>query len=167
MKINTFSITIICLICIFGATGCEKTDLQKSLPNDDGKIMPRTDCASCPNLTDCCCFILLQNTSGSANLTLCGTTDGTGNCTGNAVGSCDSFSGGGQSMILNSSNPRQGFCMDPGEPFYVTNNGIGGAAIYISCQGDQPNPQIITITIPGNSTVYFGSNGTCEIEECD
>ena len=168
MKNNNFFIIIICSIFILGSTGCERTDLQRSSPYDLVKIEPREieECDDCP-LNDCCCAVWLQNSLSSAQLYFCGTSDGNELCSGDATGICDEFSGGGQYLFLNTGTPKRGFCVDPGQGFWVRNLGDNPAYIYITCQDDVTGPQTLTITLQPSEILYIGSNGECEIFECE
>lgn len=168
MKKLNFHIILTCFFLFILNTGCEKADLQRSSINDQLTLQAReiVECTECP-MGDCCCAVELQNYQTSAALYLCGTSDGLDNCSGEAVNNCDSFSGGGQALPLDSGTPRRGFCLDPGQAFWIANTGGTTAYIYVTCQYDQTNPQTIPLTIPPYSRVYIGSNGECEIAECE
>jgi len=158
---------------LFLYTSCEKNGMHSTVGDGDSisKISPREidDCDNCPNETDCCCGIELQDVmNGSASLRLCGTTDGAGACSASSPPSpCTSISGGSQNTgTLNNSDPKHGFCMVPGNSFYVQNLLSTDAVIYITCQDDVIGPQRLTITIPGGMTYYFDTNSGCEVVRC-
>ncbi|HZV69428.1 MAG TPA: hypothetical protein VFG10_07790 [Saprospiraceae bacterium] len=171
MKNTVFSIIFICSIFIMMTTACERAELHKSLPNNDGLITLREidDCSECPNETDCCCGIELQDVmSGSASLRICGTTDGAGSCSFPSPPSpCIAISGGLQSTgLLNFADPKHGFCMAPGNSFSVQNLTSSTAEITITCQDDVVNPQILTVSIPGNTTYFFRTTNGCVVGGC-
>ena len=166
---NTNNIFIfISVLLSFLVIGCEQqADLPKSSPNDQIKIVPRVieECDECPT-GDCCCGVWLQNPQGYALLYFCGTSDGNELCSGDETGDCDAFTGGGQEIELTSQVPKRGFCVDPGQAFWVRNIGSSTAYIYITCQDDITGPQTLTITLTPSQILYIGSNGECEIVEC-
>jgi len=171
MKKYHFFNILLCFVFTTSISSCERTELQKASTNSSELITPReiTACDQCPNETDCCCGIELQDVvNGSANLRLCGTTDGVGSCLApSPPNPCISISGGGQSTgTLYSGDPKHGFCMAPGTSFYVQNLSSAAADIYITCQDDVTFPQKLTITIPGNTTYYFNTNSGCEVARC-
>ena len=128
-----------------------------------------TDCSECPDEDDCCCGIELQDTDmGQASLRICGTTDGTGSCSDSSAPSpCISISGGGQAISLSPQDPKFGFCMLPGNSFYIQNMDLNNPAdITITCQDDVVFAQTLTISIPANTRWYFDTDGGCVTVRC-
>lgn len=164
------------MLIFFCMPGCEKSALQNTVSEikDESSIAPRTvaDCEDCPNEDDCCCGVWLQNPSGSSvSLDFCGTSDGTGSCPGAGGGDrkCTAFSNGGQNITLTSApnDYRKLFCVVPGSAFSLYNtSSTTNANVYLSCQHDLLAPQILTISIPPNSTYYYQSNGSCYLTTC-
>ena len=169
MKYN-FHIILLCLAGIAFSIGCEKADLQKSTLNTEPQIQSREiiECSECP-MGDCCCAVWLQDpVFGYANLYICGSSYGLGNWSVDAVGGCPPITGGGQGLeLVGGGTFRRGFCVDPGDAFWVYNLEDEDADVYITCEYDETFPQTLQLTIPANSRVYIGSNGACEIEECN
>jgi hypothetical protein len=159
-----------CMISFISILGCEKAEIQGTSNSQNNKVSARMDeCDDCP-VEDCCCAIELRNVSiGTANLRICGTSDGTGSCSYPSPPSpCIAISGGGQATgLLNSSDPKHLFCMDPGNSLCIENLSSSPADIWLTCQNDIVMPQRIAITIPANETVCFATNGSCEVELCD
>ena len=150
---------------------CEKAD-QTTASNSavNGQLTNRTvaACEDCPNVTDCCCSVELVDPQASVVFRFCGTSDGTGTCTGSLTG-CPSFSGGGQAITLGpgAGNFRKLFCMVPGNGFWVQNTDLGNShSIILSCQYDVTNPQTFPITIPAGGTVYFTTTAGCVVDDC-
>lgn len=169
MKNTNFFIILICYLFILGITSCERTDLQKSSPNDSGKIIPRAeDCEDCPNVSDCCCAVWLEDPDQNAFLQLCGTTDGPNSCSGSPICGILSPSGGGQTINLDDVNiPRANFCMLPGYPFWIYNyHGSDVSNIIISCQAGLTNPDTLHLHIPAGNRFYFETNGSCVLDPC-
>jgi len=168
MKISIFYFIIISLFLILVSSGCEKAEIQKSLPNDIGMITPRIDdCEECPNEDDCCCFVELYNNDDDAYLRFCGTTDGPDACLGSFI--CGSaFSGGGQDIVLlDPTNPRQPFCMAEGAPFRILNyHSTDVAYINITCQGKLINPQIIPLELDPGEYFFYETNSSCYLSLC-
>jgi len=96
------------MTALFALQSCEKSPIQKSsLPEDLVQLIEyRSSCEECPGIDECCCGVWVQNVmTGFAKIGLCGTSDGTDSCSGEEVGECPSFSGGGQ--FLNYKLPPQ------------------------------------------------------------
>jgi hypothetical protein len=169
MKQSFYFHIFITVMFAFLYTSCEKAEIQRNPLADQIPIESREveNCNECP-LGDCCCAVWLQDpVFGYANLFLCGTSDGNQLCSGEATGDCDEFSGGGQALeLIGGGVFRRGFCVNPGGPFWISNLSGSPAYIYVTCQYDLSGPQTLTITIPGTSRVYIGSNGECEIDYC-
>lgn len=167
MKYTASFSFLICFLLI-SLISCEKVEIQKStFPGSQIQQREIVECNECP-MGDCCCAVWLQDQIfGYADLYICGTTDGIENCSGEATGGCSSFSGGGQELeLIGNDTPRRGFCIEPGEAFWIANIGGSPAYIYVTCQYDQTGPQTLQLTIPATSRVYIGSNGECEIDPC-
>ena len=151
---------------------CEKTSLQTTGNElSDNRILPRevASCDECPNETDCCCGIDLQNPLLSASLRICGTSDGTLSCPGGSPPSpCITISNGGQGTgLLDSTDPKHLFCMVPGNSFYLTNNSSSEYAhIYVGCIFDEINGQRLTVSIPPSETWYFETSESCITARC-
>ena len=168
MKNNNFFIILICSIFIFGSTGCERTDLQKSSPNDSVKIEPRgiDDCSECPNMDDCCCS-LTYNGSSQVMLKICGTTDGDAiTCQANQDG-CETIDGLSHSeFTLNPDDRIELFCMLMVRGFYIANLTANTVNLQLTCQFGTISPQVLNISIPAFSRKYYQTNDECEVEEC-
>lgn len=152
--------------------GCERTDLQKSISNNNGLITPReiAECDECPNDDDCCCAIELMNTSNMIPIRLCGTSDGTiSTCSIPTPPSpCSAISAGGQFKILDSTDPKLLFCMVKGNSLSISNSsGSIPAIIRLTCQHDILNPQTVLDTIPAGGVHSYLINNSCETDECE
>lgn len=165
----SFSI-LLCMTSMFLITSCEKADVQNSrIVNYDGVIIEyRSDCIDCPDLNECCCAVYLQNPGmDEAQLFLCGSSDGSENCTGAVFGDCEVNNNGGHEFDLHEFNDKERFCMLQGGSFWIHNTNTSDPAyIYISCQEDITNPQVIQVTIPANSRYFYDVNGSCELTLC-
>ena len=152
---HTFSLAILVgMASTFLLLACEKTHSFKAVNLTDGftEIIYRSSCEECPGVDECCCGVWVQNAlSGYASVSLCGTSDGADGCSGSAVGSCSSFSGGGQSFVLNPpfTPGKRRFCMNEGDAFWIANTHPSlSMDIYLTCQDDITNAQVLQITIP-------------------
>jgi hypothetical protein len=167
MKVLNFMLMILCIGLMAGTYGCEKADLQKSTTVEK-PISPRVDdCEECPNEDDCCCFVWLEENETEATLRFCGTTDGTGPCSGSTP--CDPDPNGGQQTIIldADTNPGQHFCVALAGSFWIYNpNMSDDADVLITCQAGELSPQIIHRTVPADGTIYLDTNGSCELSDC-
>jgi hypothetical protein len=163
MKFN-FHIIMLCLAGIALFAACDKATLQ----SDSQSLQSRGDCDECPALNECCCGVWLQPFEQTADLIFCGTSNGLDNCSGDAVGNCESFSGGGQQIQLHYiNNPKDPFCMIQGEAFWVYNNEPSGVVnIIITCQNNLTTPDTIHLQIPAGQRRYVGTNNSCEVGLC-
>jgi hypothetical protein len=152
---------------------CEKSADQNTTSNVvfNGQLTGRwiTECDDCTTHNNCCCSIELQNpSSDDAYISICGTSDGTGNCSFSPPSPCSIISGGGQSTYLDNGNPRRGFCMAKGNSFAITNTSLTATAyVQITCHYDITNPTYTYLTIPANTTYFFVVNGDCDISQCN
>jgi len=147
---------------------CEKADLHRSDPiaNQIDQIVPRSDCEYCPDEDECCCAVWLYH-DHDAQLEMCGTSDVTGSCSGSAICTIGSFSGGWQSFTLDDVTPTHPFCMVQGRAFWIQNTHPTDAVDNkISCQGDIVNPQILTIHLNHGDIFYYSIGGSCQILPC-
>ena len=112
--------------------------------------------------------VYLQNPeTEDADITLCGTSDGPDNCTGAVFGDCEVNNNGGHTFILDEFNDKERFCMLQGSSFWIKNNSTTlSANIFISCQEDITNPQILQVTIPPNSRYFYDVSGSCSLTLC-
>ena len=162
---------LICLCTVW--ISCEKSADQSlstsTVPTPQLSTREVPECDDCPNDTDCCCMVELQNSMDDVTISICGSTDGMASCSESGPGACSSISGGGQVIVLNTMNgTRKLWCLGPNNPFSITNLSTTAAAyINISCQYDEVWPQIIPITIDPGKTVYYDSDSGCVLEECD
>jgi hypothetical protein len=167
-----FFFILACMTCIFYIS-CEKTGYQinNSRILDEQRIVPRdiNDCDECP-VDYCCCGIELAGNSTVANLILCGVYDvdtPTTPCgTSSPPSPCLSISGSIKTIDLNSSDPKDMFCLPTGGSFSITNTDTEPVTIRFTCHADLTIADFVTITIGGTDTVYFDSNGTCFLTEC-
>ena len=134
----------------------------------DGTIQTRADeCADCA-IDDCCCAIQIVST-GSVDINLCGTSDGTDNCGPADPGSpcLSSVSGGGQTFTLNSSTaPRHLFCMDKNATFWVANLDQSSVDLKLTCQHDLTSPQSVQFSLAGGTTFFFNTDSSCVVDTC-
>ena len=165
-----YSIIFACFLIGLFTLSCEKTGLQTTDASHQ-KISSRSveECEDCPNDDDCCCAVELQNpTTQDALLSLCGTSDGASACSEIAVGTCSAISGGGQVIYIQPGDSRRLFCMGPGNPLRIRNlNSSANANIFLTCQHGQTNAQIVPLSIPPSTSVFYGVGGTCLLTECD
>lgn len=171
---KNFHLFIIIMYCVgFMATinSCEKADIQKSptVVEDQSPIVFRSDCEECPGQDECCCGIELDQGDDEAHIRLCGTSDGPDACSGTSICGLISPSGGGyQFDLFDDSNPREGFCMLEGYPFWIYNySTTDDAYVKITCQGDQANPQIIHIHLGPGERFYYETDPSCELTLCN
>jgi hypothetical protein len=152
---------------MFLLTACEKSNIHKTSPAESTDlILPRSDCERCPE-DECCCFIELQNTMETASITICGSTDHAGLCTGSSVGNCPSFSNGGISKFLDGDDPKLDFCLLEDDAFWILNTSSTQTAnLNISCQGDEIVPQIIQVSIPPLTRYYYSADDSCFLTIC-
>ena len=151
--------------------GCDKSD-QSTIAqiNSNDQLTTRTvaSCDDCP-IDDCCCAIELQFPStGSANLRLCGTSNGFGLCSPpTPPGPCSSISGGADAMMLDLNNIRDLFCMNKGSSFSIFNNAGGTPPdIKVSCRYNQTSANFINVTFDANGYAYFDVEDDCELTVC-
>jgi hypothetical protein len=153
---------------------CEKWTDQSTTGKATTEIVdqPLTDrtvasCDQCP-VGACCCSVESLVHSGSHTLRFCGTADGTPGCTDNSGPSpCNSISGGGQSISLNSTvGYQQLYCMYPGNAFSIKNLSGHMVTIILSCQYDLTHPQKDTISIADMDTVWFSTDSGCAVAQC-
>jgi len=168
-KYSFFSI-LICISFVMLIYSCEKADLTTtSNVALNGQLTNRTvaSCDQCP-VGACCCSVEPLVQQGSLSLRFCGTADGTPGCTDtNGPSPCNSISGGGQTISLNSmSGWRKLYCMYPGNAFSIKNQSGTNVTIIISCQHDLTNPQKDTISINNNDTVWFSTDTGCAVAQC-
>lgn len=169
MKNLRLSIIFACFLTGFFYISCEKSGYTNEMElTDNQRISNRTveECEDCPNAGDCCCAIESQNPDDFITLQLCGTSDGAGACSGSAA--CgSSFIGGGQQITLQMGDYRKLFCMGQGNAFWIKNLSMTTpASIYLTCQHDLTAPQILSITIPANSTYYYETVNACVLSGC-
>ncbi len=157
---------------VLTTVGCEKADLQKSIPFDQAKIQNRDvpdDCDDCP-VTDCCCGV--EYLSGaSVNLWLCGTSVPTTSiaCGPSQPGNCFEIEGFILPFNVNNSDQFKYFCMSEDNSFYIQNRNTSGGSttIRITCQAGQLGPQSVDVELgPGNSA-YYSVNDECEVHACN
>ena len=173
MKNLNFYKILICFGVLWLTYSCEKADQTTTgIVANNEQLTSRvvSSCDNCPNDDDCCCAVWLQDIfNTAASLRFCGTTDGPNSCTGDAVGECPSLSNGGQDISLfpGIGNFRKLFCVAPGSTFWIRNiHPTDDAIIYLSCQYDITNPQVLTITIPAGYTFTYSTNGSCLLSRC-
>jgi hypothetical protein len=172
------------LLFLLVVLSCDKSELQEQTGNKianehsevvnpntdwiDGTLQSRADsCADCP-IDDCCCAIQIVAT-GSADINLCGTSDGTDNCGPADPGSpcLSSVSGGGQTFTLDyTTAPRHLFCMDKNATFWVSNLEDYSVDLWLSCQHDLTTPQSVQFSLAGGTTFFFNTNSSCVVDTC-
>lgn len=161
---------LFCMTSMLLISACERAEIQSALVTKliDIVIETRSDCQECPDLNECCCGVYLQNPeTEDADITLCGTSDGPDLCSGATFGDCEVNSGGGHTFMLDEFNDKERFCMLQGSSFWIRNNSTTTSAnIYISCQEDITNPQILQVTIPANSRNFYDVSGSCTLMLC-
>ena len=171
MKNNVNFLIMLCLSLLVLQYGCEKTELQKASSTDAIKITNRTvdGCEDCN--VDCCCTIQLWEPSDEADIDVCGFTSSDEFSCGqyDPPGSCAEFSGHGENIILSDpSNPRVYICKEPNGVFRIFNNDASSVTLRISCQADEiTNPDYVILTIPANSAVFYSTDGSCVLTECE
>ena len=172
MKKIHLSIFIFCFFLVAINYGCEKTDLQKSLPNDQVKIQNRDvpdDCEDCP-VTDCCCGV--EHLSGPfATLWLCGTSVPTTSiaCGPSQPGTCFEIDGFILPFSVSMNDQFKYFCMTEDNSFYIQNRNTAGASttIRITCQAGQLGPQSVDVELGPGNTAYYSVNDECEVHACN
>ena len=144
-------------------------DIHKTArPIDNQNIGWREDCPDCPGDTDCCCGIELIG-NGSGQITICGSSTGTvGFCP--APSGCPSASASiccTQIINLNSvTNPKEPFCINQGQGFWIRNSGFTTITVRYTCTIDETNPTWIQETLdPGDRFSYY-PDGSCELVPC-
>jgi hypothetical protein len=172
MKNITFFSIMICVSFILGTVGCEKADIQKSLPNDQVKIQNRDvpdDCEDCP-VTDCCCGVELLS-GQNATFWLCGTSVPTTSidCGPTQPGTCYQIQGYILPFLVTSTDQFKYFCMSEDNSFYIQNrNPSGGSTtIRITCQAGQLGPQSVDVELAPGNTAYYTVNDECEVHACN
>ncbi len=169
MKNTLFLSIFICILFIFGMSACERTELQKSAPNDLVKLETRGDCEECPDNDQCCCAIWIQGTEETANVSICGSTSGFGDCVISESGSCAETNGVFYNWEFEEGVfERAPFCVLEEGPFVITNtSSTDPALIIVTCQNSMTNPDTIWLQLPPLSRRYFHTNEECEIEPCE
>jgi hypothetical protein len=172
MKNIAFYKILICFGLLWLTYSCEKSTDQTSTGNvaSNGQLTSRwiTDCEDCTDHDKCCCGVELQNpTSDDAYISICGTADGSGTCSFSPPSPCSAISGGGQSSYLYLDHPKEGFCMTKGNSFAITNTGSVNAYVKITCHYDIVSPTYTYLTIPPNTTYYFGADSSCDLFQCN
>jgi hypothetical protein len=168
MKETKVFVILACMTCFF-YNSCEKSGYTNEIGlNDNQRISNRTveDCEDCPNITDCCCAVELQDDDDVITLHLCGTSDGASACTG--LDNCGAtFTGGGQQFTLQLGDSRRLFCVGQGNSFWIRNlHPSKPADLYITCQAGLTSPQIDTISIPSSLYWYYDTDNSCELTYC-
>jgi hypothetical protein len=67
---------------------------------------------------------------------------------------------------LNSGNIREGFCVNKGDAFWISQNSGNGIEIKLTCQYDQVGAQTLRFTLPSGTPYYFDTNNDCELTAC-
>ncbi len=172
MEKYKFFLILTCMTCLFYIS-CEKTGIQTTETeiSDEQKISTRTveDCEDCP-VDYCCCSIELWSGTEVANLQTCGFSNGTYECgTFDPPGNCSDFHGFGDDFILEESpgNPRVIVCKEENGFFRIYNNTNAQIVIRMTCQADVTVPVFVLITIPAFSFVYYSTDGSCLLSECE
>ena len=145
---------------------CDKIEPNGAITTlSDEKISIRTTCENC---NDCCCSISLDEDT-AASIFLCGTADGGSPCSEDGDCAYPDPSGGGQTIQLTSSlNPRQTFCMDYSSALAIVNTSSSdGADIAITCQYESSVPQTVKIHLDPDVTVFYETDGSCEVSACN
>ena len=169
MKDRDFLFNFICSLFILMTISCDKSDLQKSLSNDDSKLTTRTDdCEDCP-VNDCCCSIEYVSGNG-VQIEVCGTTGpeiGTSTCGPIDIGSCITISGYYWGpFYVDFSNNKYLFCMAENSSFMI-NALAGSTSVKITCQEGLLAPQTVTPTLTVFNRYYYTVNEDCELEACN
>ncbi len=171
MKNIEFYKILICFSFLWLTYSCEKSADQTTTGNiaHDEQITGRevASCDQCP-VGACCCSVEPLVHSNSLTLRFCGTADGNPGCTDtNGPSPCNSISGGGQTISLNSMvGYKKSYCMYPGNSFSIRNLSGFTVTIILSCQSDLTNPQKDTISIVNNNTVWFSTDTGCAVAQC-
>ena len=163
---RSFSI-LFCMIGMFLISACEKAETHL---NTEKSLQARGVCEECPSTQyeGCCCAVFLQPFQTLAEISLCGSTDGVDNCSGDPqTSNCESFSGGGKSFTLTDEMPRMPFCMEQGTAFWIANIGNSIAHVIITCQNELSNPDTTWLHIPVATRLYFTPNSNCVIGPCE
>lgn len=173
-----FYLALFSLLSAATYLGCEKSGIpptEEVLPDSpvtpvpaSGALTSRADeCEDCP-VDDCCCGIELFGSTFSADIELCGTSDGSDSCGPfSPGGGCGTISGGGQSFTLTDvTNPKKLFCMDKNAAFQIGNTSNSSIQIRVTCQENLASPLYDTITIPAQSRIFYQTNGDCELDPC-
>lgn len=158
MKYSLFSFILLCTIFTLVPTGCENTELQKTISTDDVQITPRTTCNDCSQ--DYCCSSVM-NLESSITLTFCGvysTSMSTTPCSDNNFGNCP-ISGYEWTFLLGGSSATEIFCAPQNSAFSVSSAGNG--SVRITCQYGQLTPVSIDLYFPGTNYVYV--DGDCVV----
>lgn len=172
MKVINYQ--IILLLLTIGFSSCEKNEV-KNTEEAAGYIQLiefRSSCIECPGVDECCCGVWVQQTiGGTASIHLCGTSDGSGLCSDNdPPGDCPAISGGGQGPfdLVGPDTGKRRFCMNEGDTFWIANtHPTETMHIYLSCQDDITNGQVLTISIPAGQRWYYEVNNACELTLCE
>jgi hypothetical protein len=167
MKNNSFLAMMICFSFLLAVVGCEKVEVQKSLPNDNANIEARgDDCTNCPP-EDCCCRVSLNGTT-SASLVFCGTTNpewSATECSVDLVSPCPDISGYYWfTNLSSSSNPDEFFCVAENSSFMI--GVVSAANLTLTCQYGQLGAQSINISLGAGEKLYYTADSDCELSEC-
>lgn len=170
-KIHINAIIVGLSLLILGY-GCENTDLNKPVANDNEKITKRyvDNCEDCLFIADCCCSLSLVDDQESIAIEMCGTADGDqSTCNADDVPiSCEDVNGKGQSIqTMSSILPRLLFCMQEFHGFMIKGNPTSGTVdLVLTCQYGQLAPQSINVQFTAAGAKYFEITDNCVVSAC-
>lgn len=157
--------------------GCENSDLSPG-QDSDLAIVSRSDpnCDICPDAV-CCCYVEWQNIflNPPIDLHICGLV-GTSydpseveNCSSMDIntGCYDLSTASGLHVLLNSTNPREYFCITPGTNFSLYNaNGSGIGWVRVGCSGSgMPTGSIgLNLSYANGSYVRYFPTEDCDVQ---
>ncbi len=167
-----FFVILACMTCFF-YNSCEKTGYQTddSRILNEKRIMPRDidDCDECP-VNYCCCAIELAEGQLETTLIFCGVYDvdptPTSCGTASPPSPCASISGSIKTIVLNSNDPKELFCVPFGGSFSIYNASGGDRDIWFTCQPELTFPDSEELTILDEETLFFDTDGSCFLTGC-
>lgn len=153
--------------------GCEKADLQKSVPDTTTQLDTRGDCDECPGANECCCIIEWLSGSETGEFSICGTSDGDAvTCT--ASSTCENDIDGLEHTFFelnsNSGHTYEKFCMDEGMAFKILRTDAGGQGtvyVRVSCTPNQGSPQWKLVSFTADGRAFFDVDEDCLLTECN
>ncbi|HEY3384947.1 MAG TPA: hypothetical protein VGK46_00465 [Saprospiraceae bacterium] len=158
---------ILCFCLVSLSYGCEKAELQKSIPNDTVQIDPRGNCIDCPGMDECCCII--EWTGGDPGyFSICGTSDGDAATCEIDPSPCENDIDGLQHSMffLGPNDLTHNFCMNENAAFQIYRfaSPSGATSVRFHCRRNQFNPSWTTETFNEEDRSSYDVDGSCILE---